>query len=86
MEILFDDGKYKVIKTNKKTEVLRYNEDWRDITGDKFVASLLHEIQELREKIEILTTQPTYTKAANTIKYHKLDDVGGRYLRSLSKK
>ena len=38
--IVLDDGKYKYIYEKGKQRVLRYGEEWRDLTGDNFVYCL----------------------------------------------
>lgn len=54
----FENGKYIV----EGTKVLRYNEPWRDITGDKFIGCMLSRIEELQEKIERLENINGLTK------------------------
>ena len=48
--VTFEDGKYTV----QGNQVLRHGEPWRDITGDKFIGALLHELEESRRTIERL--------------------------------
>ena len=47
----FENGKYEVVfdENNVPQEVLRYGGPWRDILGDKFLALVLWELQELKE-------------------------------------
>jgi hypothetical protein len=46
------DGKYTVIQEpTGGTRVLRYGEEWRDVTGDNVIGGLAWELQEAREKI-----------------------------------
>lgn len=44
------DRKYKVVidHDTRTYEVLRHNEKWRDITGDKLILAMFDEIVELR--------------------------------------
>jgi hypothetical protein len=49
------DGKYTVIQEpTGGTRVLRYGEDWRDVTGDNVIGGLAWELQESRERIKRL--------------------------------
>ena len=49
------DGKYTVIQEPAGgTRVLRYGEDWRDVTGDNVIGGLAWELQESRERIKRL--------------------------------
>lgn len=46
------DGKYTVIQEpTGGTRVLRYGEEWRNVTGDNVIGGLAWELQEAREKI-----------------------------------
>lgn len=46
-----ENGKYEcILRDNYPSEVLRYGEKWRNLTGDNFVACLVQEILSLREK------------------------------------
>ncbi len=49
--IKLEEGKYEIIYTPNPFELkaLRNGEEWRDLTGDKLVLSLVHKIQELEE-------------------------------------
>jgi hypothetical protein len=49
------DGKYTVIQEpTGETRVLRYGEEWRDVTGDNVICGLAWELQESRERINRL--------------------------------
>ena len=49
------DGKYTVIQApTGTTRVLRYGEEWRDVTGDNVIGGLAWELQEARERIKQL--------------------------------
>jgi hypothetical protein len=49
------DGKYTIIqKPTGKTRVLRYGEEWDDVTGDNVICGLAWELQESRERIKRL--------------------------------
>ena len=49
------DGKYTVIQApTGTTRVLRYGEDWRDVTGDNVIGGLAWELQEARDRIKRL--------------------------------
>jgi hypothetical protein len=49
------DGKYTVIQEpSGETRVLRYGEEWRDVTGDNVICGLAWELQESRERIKRL--------------------------------
>jgi hypothetical protein len=50
------EGKYTICLPEKAEEdfkALRYGDDWRDLTGDGMVLALCHEIEELRERLNI---------------------------------
>lgn len=47
-----EDGKYAICRTESEIYALRYGERWRELTGDKLTASILVEINELRELLE----------------------------------
>ena len=45
------DGKYTVIQEpTGETRVLRYGEEWRDVTGDNVICGLAWELQESRKR------------------------------------
>ncbi len=47
------DGKYTIIQdSNWKTRILRYGEEWRDVTGDHVIGGLALELQEARDRIK----------------------------------
>lgn len=49
IEQCFSDGKYKVL-LNTKTGVckaLRYNQEWRDLTGDELILALCMRLNQL---------------------------------------
>ena len=49
------DGKYTVIQApTGTTRVLRYGDEWRDVTGDNVIGGLAWELQEARERIKRL--------------------------------
>ena len=49
------DGKYTVIQApTGTTRVLRYGEEWRDVTGDNVIGGLAWELQEARDRIKRL--------------------------------
>ena len=49
------DGKYTVIQApTGTTRVLRYGEEWRDVTGDNVIGGLAWELQEARDRIKQL--------------------------------
>lgn len=49
------DGKYIIIQApTGTTRVLRYGEEWRDVTGDNVIGGLAWELQEARERIKQL--------------------------------
>jgi hypothetical protein len=49
------DGKYTVIQEpTGGTRVLRYGEEWRDVTGDNVIGGLAWELQESRKRIKRL--------------------------------
>ena len=51
-------GKYTIIfYPDGKMEALRYGEAWRDLTGDGMVLAMMHEIQDLKEKIQRMEDQ-----------------------------
>ena len=49
------DGKYIIIQApTGTTRVLRYGEEWRDVTGDNVIGGLAWELQEANERIKRL--------------------------------
>ena len=59
------DGKYTVIQApTGTTRVLRYGEEWRDVTGDNVIGGLAWELQEARDRIKRL--EEALRRIANT--------------------
>jgi predicted nucleic acid-binding Zn-ribbon protein len=55
LNVTICDGKYTIIqKPTGKTRVLRYGEEWDDVTGDNLICGLARELQESRERIKQL--------------------------------
>ena len=53
LRITIYDGKYTIIQApTGRTRVLRYGEEWRDVTGDHVIGGLALELQEARERIK----------------------------------
>lgn len=52
MRVVIEDGKYTYVNENGSASVLRYDEHWRDVTGDKFIYCMAAEIETLREQVE----------------------------------
>jgi hypothetical protein len=51
------DMKYSVILHDDGTmEALRYEEPWRDLTGDKLVYNLAYELNQVRQTLQQLRT------------------------------
>lgn len=49
------DGKYTIVndlENGGRVKVLRYGEEWRDLSGDGFLLALFYELEEAKEKIE----------------------------------
>ena len=44
----FDNGKYTVVFEDGEFKALRYGEEWRSLTGDGMILSMLHEVERLR--------------------------------------
>jgi hypothetical protein len=56
MTINLENNKYTINITNDgKIEVLRYDEPWRDCTGDKLILALIHEVDYWRGISERIT-------------------------------
>lgn len=51
MEITLEDGKYVYVEAHGRQDVLRYDEPWRDVTGDKFIGAMAHEIERLQQEV-----------------------------------
>ena len=59
------DGKYTVIQApTGTTRVLRYGEEWRDVTGDNVIGGLAWELQEACDRIKRLEDAGDYLCAA----------------------
>ena len=55
LNVTICDGKYTIIQaSNGVTRVLRYGDEWRDVTGDNVIGGLAWELQEARERIKRL--------------------------------
>lgn len=50
IKISLDGGKYTYLNSMGKQSALRYNEPWRDLTGDKFVLAMACKIETLQRK------------------------------------
>lgn len=49
------DGKYTIIQdASGRTNVLRYGESWRDVTGDNVILGAAYEIEKLQARIQRL--------------------------------
>ena len=57
------DGKYKYIRDKDGQRALRYEEQWRDLTGDGFILAMAQEIERLTEIIENNLTGLNYEKS-----------------------
>jgi hypothetical protein len=52
-EVIIEDGKYTFrFYKDGRFHCLRYNQEWRDLVGDKMVLALINEISTLREKLK----------------------------------
>ena len=73
LNVTICDGKYTIIQaSNGGIRVLRYGEEWRDVTGDNVIGGLAWELQEAREHIQRLEDARTKAAAnslANMISY-----------------
>ena len=50
LNVSVEGGKYTIqVDEAGRMRCLRYGEAWRDLTGDKMVLALVHEIRQLRE-------------------------------------
>ena len=62
------DGKYTVIQApTGTTRVLRYGEEWRDVTGDNVIGGLAWELQEARDRIKRLEEELMDTKNKHAV-------------------
>jgi ubiquinone biosynthesis protein UbiJ len=57
MKIELDNGKYTYIFEDGKHCALRYGEEWRNLTGDKFIYAMACEIERLQEENEELKAE-----------------------------
>jgi len=46
------EGKYEIFQTNKGSMALRYDEPWRDITGDNLILLMAYELAETKAKLK----------------------------------
>lgn len=53
VEISLDNGKYKIIHSNAEFKALRYDEPWRDLTGDNLILFLVFEVESLRQQLVV---------------------------------
>lgn len=52
-KVELDSGKYTYIFDNGKQSALRYGEQWRDLSGDKFIYCLASEVDKQKELANI---------------------------------
>lgn len=54
LKVELDGGKYTVVLGDHgaKFKAYRYREEWRDLTGDNLVMSLVHRVDELQTEVE----------------------------------
>lgn len=56
--LTLDNGKYKIIDKDDGTlTALRYDDEWRDLTGDKLVGSLFDKIEDLETYLNRVKAQ-----------------------------
>lgn len=83
------DGKYTIIQdASGRTNVLRYGEAWRDVTGDNVILGAAYEIEKLQERIKQLEDNRTMAAAnslANMLSYEdavakikRLEELGNK--------
>ena len=67
MQIYTDDRKYETIldEDTGRITVLRHGEQWRDETGDNYILSLIHLIEQMREDY----TELHYENELNKVKF-----------------
>lgn len=54
-EILnYENGKYTVETDGVRIYAYRYNDSWQDFTGNRLIAHMLNEIQDLREEVRLI--------------------------------
>lgn len=55
------DGKYTIIQDSSyRSKVLRYGEEWREVTGDNVILGAAFEIEKLKERIKNLENAGSY--------------------------
>ena len=55
VNVVICDGKYAIIQDESgSTNVLRYGEGWRNVTGDNVILGAAYEIQKLQDRIKRL--------------------------------
>lgn len=82
MQIYTDDRKYETIldEDTGRITILRHGEQWRDETGDNYILSLIHLIEQMRDDY----TELDYENESNKIKFENaLEDKNSEmvYLR-----
>ena len=78
LNVTICDGKYTIIQaSNGGIRVLRYGEEWRDVTGDNVIGGLAWELQEARDRIKQLDDIIKYQE--KVIK--RLEDVEHRLMQ-----
>lgn len=55
IELTLEDGKYTYIHHEGNQSALRFNQEWRDLTGDKFVFALAMRVTELHKSLADMT-------------------------------
>lgn len=53
------DGKYQTVNDNGRVRVARYNEPWRDLTGDGYVLSLVQQIEAMEDALRDMLAMHT---------------------------
>lgn len=66
-EIILDQGKYTIVfdEETATLKALRHGEDWQDLTGNKLVLALFHEIETLRSAFEAASVRFTAVIASH---------------------
>lgn len=67
MQIYTDGRKYETIldEDTGRITILRHGEEWRDETGDNYILSLIHLIEQMRDDY----TELHYEKELNKVKF-----------------
>lgn len=67
MQIYTDDRKYETIldENTGRITILRHGEEWRDETGDNYILSLIHLIEQMRDDYAELH----YENEVNKVKF-----------------